>query len=96
MTQPKTLLEMAGAAPAPVDAADAAVVMIDCQREYLDGHLPLSCSRVAPKPDSGASAEATSARAHRSGGTQNPKESTSNSSSNRYPASRAPRAGHPV
>ena len=41
MTQPKTLLEMAGAAPASVDPADAAVVMIDCQREYLDGHLPL-------------------------------------------------------
>ena len=33
---------MAGAAPAPVDAEDAAVVMIDCQREYLDGHLPLA------------------------------------------------------
>ncbi len=41
MTQPKTLLEMAGAAPAPIDPADAAVVMIDCQREYLDGDLPL-------------------------------------------------------
>ena len=41
MSTPKTLLEMAGAAPAPIDAADTAVVMIDCQNEYLDGALAL-------------------------------------------------------
>ncbi len=38
---PKTLLEMAGATPAPIDPADTALVMIDCQNEYLDGALAL-------------------------------------------------------
>ncbi len=41
MTMPKTLLEMAGAGPVPVSPEDTAVVMIDCQREYLDGGLAL-------------------------------------------------------
>lgn len=41
MTAPKTLLEMAGAGRPAVDPADTAVVMIDCQNEYVDGHLPL-------------------------------------------------------
>ena len=41
MSQPKTLLEMAGAAPAPVAPEDTAVVMIDCQNEYRDGKLVL-------------------------------------------------------
>ena len=41
MTTPKTLLEMAGAGPVPVSPEDSAVVMIDCQREYLDGGLAL-------------------------------------------------------
>ena len=41
MTMPKTLLEMAGAGPVPVSPEDTAVVMIDCQREYLDGRLAL-------------------------------------------------------
>ena len=40
-TLPKTLLEMAGATPAPIEAADTALVMIDCQNEYLDGALAL-------------------------------------------------------
>ncbi len=41
MALPKTLLEMAGATPAPIEAADTALVMIDCQNEYLDGALAL-------------------------------------------------------
>ncbi len=41
MPQPKTLLEMAGAKLAPSRYGDSAVVMIDCQREYVDGKLPL-------------------------------------------------------
>lgn len=41
MSEPKTLLQMAGADPAPASLAAAAVVAIDCQREYVDGLLPL-------------------------------------------------------
>ncbi len=47
MTAPKTLLEMAGAAPAPVAPDDTALVMIDCQHEYLDGRLALPGARAA-------------------------------------------------
>jgi nicotinamidase-related amidase len=47
MTQPKTLLEMAGASPAPVPLAEAAVLVIDAQREYLDGKLALPGIRPA-------------------------------------------------
>ncbi|HEX2653364.1 MAG TPA: cysteine hydrolase family protein [Xanthobacteraceae bacterium] len=39
--QPKTLLQMAGVNPAPSKIADAAIVVIDAQREYIDGALPL-------------------------------------------------------
>src|SRR5688500_4614107 len=39
--KPKTLLEMAGANPAPPPLSEAAVVVIDAQREYTDGKLPL-------------------------------------------------------
>jgi len=41
MPRPKTLLQMAGVAPAPSRLSDAAVVVIDAQREYVDGKLPL-------------------------------------------------------
>lgn len=41
MSQPKTLLEMAGAPLTPSRFSDSAVIMIDCQREYVDGKLPL-------------------------------------------------------
>lgn len=41
MTAPKTLFELAGATPRPHPLAEAAVVMIDAQEEYLSGHLPL-------------------------------------------------------
>lgn len=40
--RPKTLLEMAGASTTPPDLADCAVIVIDAQREYVDGALPLS------------------------------------------------------
>jgi nicotinamidase-related amidase len=41
-TSPKSLLQMSGAAldPAPLD--QASLVLIDCQREYVDGKLPLA------------------------------------------------------
>lgn len=41
MSEPKTLLEMAGADPNPPALSDAVVVMIDYQNEYLSGALPL-------------------------------------------------------
>ena len=39
--RPKTLLEMAGVGATPSPLAVAAVVVIDAQREYVDGKLPL-------------------------------------------------------
>jgi len=39
--QPKTLLEMAGAIAKPATISDSAIVLIDCQKEYLSGALPL-------------------------------------------------------
>jgi len=52
MTMPKTLMQMVGApsTPPPLDAS--AVVMIDCQREYADGGLPLP--GIAAALDEGA------------------------------------------
>jgi nicotinamidase-related amidase len=41
MSPPKTLLQMAGAPSDPSRIADAALVLIDCQREYVDGKLAL-------------------------------------------------------
>jgi nicotinamidase-related amidase len=38
---PKTLLEIAGAKVTPARLANAAVVVIDAQQEYVDGMLPL-------------------------------------------------------
>jgi len=52
MSDPKTLLEMAGAPAAPSSFSDAAVVMIDCQREYVDGKLALP--GVGPALEEGA------------------------------------------
>jgi nicotinamidase-related amidase len=40
--RPKTLLEMAGAAAIPARLADSVLIVIDTQREYVDGKLPLS------------------------------------------------------
>lgn len=41
MPKPKTLLEMAGAKLTPSALSDSAVVLIDCQMEYVDGGLAL-------------------------------------------------------
>lgn len=41
MTEPKTLLQMAGASLAPPRLADAALIVIDAQGEYREGKLPL-------------------------------------------------------
>jgi nicotinamidase-related amidase len=46
MGPPKTLLQMAGASAVPSAIKDAALVLIDCQREYLDGKLALP--RIKP------------------------------------------------
>jgi len=42
MSEPKTLLQMAGANLEPPALSDAALVIIDAQREYVDGKLPLT------------------------------------------------------
>ncbi len=42
MPEPKTLLDMAGVANRPHRLAEAAVVMIDAQMEYVNGRLPLA------------------------------------------------------
>ena len=39
---PKTLLQMAGVAIVPSKLSDSALVVIDAQREYVDGKLPLT------------------------------------------------------
>ena len=40
--EPKTLLQMAGASNAPPPLSESTVVVIDAQREYTDGKLPLT------------------------------------------------------
>jgi nicotinamidase-related amidase len=44
---PKTLLEMAGILPVPSGLSDAVIVVIDAQREYINGALPLPQVRPA-------------------------------------------------
>jgi nicotinamidase-related amidase len=39
---PKTLLELAGVTPVPARLADAVLVVIDAQHDYVDGRLPLA------------------------------------------------------
>ncbi|BBF93779.1 cysteine hydrolase family protein [Blastochloris tepida] len=41
MTAPRTLRDLVGAPSVPPRLADAVVVVVDAQREYVDGHLPL-------------------------------------------------------
>jgi nicotinamidase-related amidase len=41
MAVPKTLLQLAGADPAPPRLADSVLLLIDAQGEYRDGKLPL-------------------------------------------------------
>ncbi|WP_020177843.1 cysteine hydrolase family protein [Methylopila sp. M107] len=43
---PKTLLELAGANPAPASLKDATLVVIDAQNEYVDG--PIALPAVGP------------------------------------------------
>src|SRR3546814_13225520 len=50
---PKTLLEMAGADMTPPALADAVLVLIDCQNQYVRGHLPLVGVDVALAPLTG-------------------------------------------
>jgi hypothetical protein len=40
--RPKTLLELAGAPVSTTHLTDAVLIVIDAQREYVDGKLPLS------------------------------------------------------
>ncbi len=42
MTEPKTLVEMAGREAAPCSLGDSALVMIDCQNTYTTGRMKLS------------------------------------------------------
>jgi nicotinamidase-related amidase len=39
---PRTLLDLAGVTPSPARLATATIVVIDAQREYVDGLLPLA------------------------------------------------------
>lgn len=41
MTEPKTLLQLAGAEPTPAPLAESTLVIIDAQMEYVDGKVPL-------------------------------------------------------
>jgi nicotinamidase-related amidase len=41
MSEPKTLLQMAGANPSPAKLSDAVVIVIDAQNEYVSGKVPL-------------------------------------------------------
>lgn len=52
MSEPKTLLSMAGAPLQPSNLSDAALVLIDCQNEYVSGVLTLP--GVAPALDEAA------------------------------------------
>ena len=47
METPKTLLDIAGARPAPAALSAAALVLIDAQRQYLEGPLALTAVEAA-------------------------------------------------
>jgi nicotinamidase-related amidase len=47
MSEPKTLMQMAGADLAPPALSDAALVVIDMQNEYLDGPIAVPSARSA-------------------------------------------------
>ncbi len=49
MSQPKTLLEMAGADLTPNALSESALVLIDCQMEYVTGAVPLPGVEAALK-----------------------------------------------
>lgn len=64
MPLPKTLLEMAGAKLTPPDWSEAALVLVDCQREYVNGVLALpgvrpaldECAKLVEKARAGGAA----------------------------------------
>ena len=47
MSDPKTLLQLAGADLQPPQLGDACLVIVDMQNEYLDGPLALPAARAA-------------------------------------------------
>ena len=49
MSEPKTLMQLAGAEPRPFKLSESALIVIDAQREYLDGKLPLTGVEAALK-----------------------------------------------
>ena len=59
--QPKTLLEMAGADLTPPPLAEAVLVLIDCQNEYVTGALPLEGVETALENLAGLLARARAA-----------------------------------
>jgi nicotinamidase-related amidase len=56
-----TMLQMAGAAPTPATTADGILLIIDAQREYTDGLLPLTGVRAAVEALAGLLDKARSA-----------------------------------
>ncbi len=65
MPEPKTLLDMAGVPNRPHRLAEAAVVMIDAQMEYVNGRLPLT--GIEPALEEGARLLAAARAAGRPG-----------------------------
>lgn len=47
MTEPKTLLQLAGADPRPARVAEATLLLIDMQNEYLDGPIAVDGADAA-------------------------------------------------
>lgn len=58
---PKTLLEFRGSPPAPATLHDAVLVIVDAQREYFDGQLPLHGIDAAITADAALLARARAA-----------------------------------
>jgi len=58
---PKTLLEFRGPPPPPATLHDAVLVIVDAQREYLDGQLPLAGIDAAIAADAALLARARAA-----------------------------------
>ena len=54
MSKPKTLLEMAGATIRPAAFDESCLLLIDCQREYLDGGIVLPGIEAALAAGNGA------------------------------------------
>ncbi len=61
-SEPKTLLQIAGAALTPSSLTDSVPVIVDAQNEYRDGKLPLEGIAAASPPPRPASSSPVSAR----------------------------------